>query len=747
MAVNGGKAGSASRSASAPAGAGSRRLVVGTNVIITVALAVALVGTLQWAAHTYGGRADWTSSGVNSLSDGTMRLLKGLDQDVRVTSLYFTTDLEEEDQKHYRKAIEDLLDLYQAENRSRIVVKSINPLQDHAERDELLKRVRDLPELADEAKGHVELIDAFKNDVAKRIGEWLQTELDTIRTINGAGVSGPLESLAQVEQALDQEQQELAFVQRDVEDAVTGEAPRYGAATSSISSAYRAVKDLMDRIAKFGKQEVARNPSLPPEAVQFFNGAEERSRALVETLDAAMTKINELPSLTLEEIMRELAPTSNAIVVETPKTARVVRFQEVWPAMDTGAAVANPGFKDRQFRGEEELTSAILQMTSETKTAVVWVRYGGQPLFMGGFMPGQPPAAYAAVKESLEELNFGVYEWDLSASTTPPTIDPPADKTIYVVLKPSPPPPGPMGQPSQEPPFGEPHRKAVLDALGDHGRALFIAGWAPGMFGIMPSEYEYGDYLRDQWGIEVQADTILLRATGVEPGKFQFARGFQAMTDYQLGDHPISEGMAARPSMFPLVAPLKLAQERPAGVDVTPLVTSEEHEGVWAVKDLNKYREQANKEYIVREPTDVTGDFVIAAAATKTAAGDAKDGKNAEGAEGAGVGDEADTTAKLVVVSSTEFASDAVASARQLMLTSTGLAVRPQNPGNITLLINALHWLNDRTELMNLGRPIDVALLELPEGPEMSFVRVFVYAIWPAAALVAGGAMWLVRRR
>ena len=75
------------------------------------------------------------------------------------------------------------------------------------------------------------------------------------------------------------------------------------------------------------------------------------------------------------------------------------------------------GFDRRAFKGEEKLTSAILRATHKEQTAVVFTRYGGTPLFLGRFMPGQPPAPYTSMKQQLEDANFIVEEWDVKSPT------------------------------------------------------------------------------------------------------------------------------------------------------------------------------------------------------------------------------------------------------------------------------------------------------------------------------------------
>ena len=84
-----------------------RRMLVGTNVVVVTLIVVGIVVVAQLFAYN-SARWDMTSSGVNSLSEGTENLLRGLDQNVRLTSLYFETDREDEDQQRYRRAAQNL---------------------------------------------------------------------------------------------------------------------------------------------------------------------------------------------------------------------------------------------------------------------------------------------------------------------------------------------------------------------------------------------------------------------------------------------------------------------------------------------------------------------------------------------------------------------------------------------------------------------------------------------------------------
>ena len=73
--------------------------------------------------------------------------------------------------------------------------------------------------------------------------------------------------------------------------------------------------------------------------------------------------------------------------------------------------------------------------------------------------------------------------------------------------------------------------------------------------------------------------------------------------------------------------------------------------------------------------------------------------------------------------------------------------MRSRNPGNVTLLINSLHWLNDNTEFMNIGKPVEAAVLEIPSESTVKAVQALTIFVWPMLALVCGGVAWWIRRR
>ena len=125
----------------------------------------------------------------------------------------------------------------------------------------------------------------------------------------------------------------------------------------------------------------------------------------------------------------------------------------------------------------------------------------------------------ALVRLSWRIDGITVEEWDVASSETPPVIDPPPVRTIHVILRPNQPPQMPMGQPPQQAPFDESHMRTVVNQMGENVRAVFLAGWEPMGPGLFPAPYPYARYLEETWGVDVDAEVLILEAIGTGPGR------------------------------------------------------------------------------------------------------------------------------------------------------------------------------------------------------------------------------------
>jgi hypothetical protein len=702
-----------------------RRFLVGTNVAVATALLIAAVVVAQAIAFTAPRRLDMTSSGVNSLSDSSERLLGGLDKSIRLTSLYFETDREDEDQPRYRRAIQDLLALYEATNRSRITTEWVNPLKDHEKYRGLMTRLLEKPAFAEQVKPYREPVQRFTDDLDPRMRKLIQDELTALGALTAAiGESAGTSVLAPIENVFLRWTRMLETTRDRIDALAVGERPDFSAAVNEITALYREFSKSLKDVGKYGVEQAGRNPSLTDGQSDFLKNAGPRYAVLVAELEGQLTALQELEPPKVYDVLDQLSATSNALLVETDEDAAVVTFGEVWSPLDP-AGGGRISFKNRAFKGEEKLTSAILRVTHKEQTAAVFVRYGGPPIFIGGMVPGQQAAPYAQMKQHLEDARFVVQEWDLKSSMTPPVVEPTPTRMIFVVMKPTEPQRNPMGQPNpQDVPINETQKQALFDAIGENGRALFLAGWHPGMFGFIPAQYDYNEYLESNWGVKVETELMLIEVHNLKPGQFVVGRrDFMAIRTFDVSDHPIVSSPLARELVMPFCAPLTISDSPPDGVQPERLVSVPQRDDVWGVKNLQAYQSQLDqREYMTLAEGDQTAPFDIAAAAVKG-------------------------EAKIVVISSRGFAEDQIALAPQVMLTAQGFTLRQANPGNATLLLNSLHWLNDNTQFMNIGTPIDANVLQIDRPETVRLVQVLTIFVWPAAALVFGGVVWWTRRR
>jgi ABC-type uncharacterized transport system involved in gliding motility auxiliary subunit len=75
----------------------------GTSAVVGALAALAILGLLGFLSNRYSKRFDWSEASVHSLSDQTVKVLQGLEQDVQVIGFYSALE---------RPPIEELLDRY-----------------------------------------------------------------------------------------------------------------------------------------------------------------------------------------------------------------------------------------------------------------------------------------------------------------------------------------------------------------------------------------------------------------------------------------------------------------------------------------------------------------------------------------------------------------------------------------------------------------------------------------------------------
>ncbi|MCC6357530.1 MAG: Gldg family protein [Phycisphaerales bacterium] len=722
---------------------GTRRVVYGLNVVVTIALAIVVTLLVIWAAGRWGGRVDLTSSGRNSISPRTAQLLKGLDGDVTLTGFYtlLAKDLRPNAEKH-RDRVADLLDLYESAGRGKITVSMIDPQKAPADAAAVRSRLVTKPAYKDEAAGHIEALNGFP-ELNRKLAELIKVETDSILALQQKDKQFEnLSQMAGLDFALKSLMRDTEATQTKIDELRGGAVPKYGAAVQEMRSYLTAVqKSLQDVQAWMTKRDNAAFQALAQETREFLSAAATRYTAVLTDIEASLKKTADLKEVKLEQIYEQLR--SDGVLVETEREAVVVPGYEIWryprDKMPTGPD------EEMEFHGEAAISSAILKLTQKEKSGVVFVRFGGPPMLsidpaMLQGMTQLPRIPFGMARDAMEKENFITGEWDVQSQPDPPQLEG-VTKTIYVVFPPVTPEPDPRN-PRMPPPGITPEQKQkVLDAVDKSGMAVFLVNWSrPSQMNPMGGKaYEFADYLSSRWGIQPDASRLAMQffpnpqkpelylwdLLGTQGGQIP---GLDTEKGVELTPNEIGQPLKTQPIGLTYAVPILTAPaaSQPAGVKIEPVITAPASADVWAVKDIQRaIQDMQEKQGTQRYPDDSPGPFPLAVAASR------------------------DGGAKLVVIGSDQFFADAVLQLGQLVQIGSRIGVAQLYPGNADLFLNSLHWLSGNAARIAIGPSVgDIPRLTgLKDQATANTWKAILVGVWPGLALVAGGFVWLMRRR
>ncbi len=731
-----------------PYDSGQRRLVYGLNVAFTVAVFAAIVALVIALAGIYGGQVDLTLSGVNSLSSRTEKLLRGLDRDVRITAIYPVASERIELQQKRQDTMRDLVALYDAAGGARVTARVVDPYDDEAALRDIERRLREKPAYADEAGPQREVVEASRAFL-DTVPQLMQAEMERLQAVSqmlpGLQRDGSYLLILYQLQTLEREAQ---FVKEELERMLGTASPRYGRAVEEVRAFLTSFGAALEPVRQWLSGETGQRPTGgDPQAFAMLDAAADAFRAPLAQANELQTRLNDLPEPELQQLLDQLTnwATEPPVLVETDDAAEVVAFADVWPFRAPDQPPGGGVDPRRDFAGERAVSSAVLRLTQTERTGVVFVRWGGQPLLRPDqqtmqmmLRSGQlPRAPLQQLDRALRGANFETVEWDLQATVDPPAID--AARRVFLVLAPEPAPPPAPGMPPTDTGPSAAQRDALYAALADAAGAVFFAGSSPEtspMRGPAPG-YPYDDYLRAEWGLATQTDALVMAFAPTDDGLYQPALraqsllGLSMLTRQQLtvNAHPITAPLEGEQVAFPVSAPVAqaaVATTQPSAGDTTytTLLAVEGTDRIWAVSDLVRLQQDFRQRFGTTPGPDATmAPFALAIAAER-------DG------------------GRLVLMGSQWFMFDQVAFSEGVMLTGTGFRRVLTNPANLDLLLNSIYWITNDADRIAVGPRESAAptLTELTDPGMVQFWKIFLVGVWPALALVAGGAMWLVRR-
>ncbi len=734
-----------------------RWLKYGSNVLVVVLVAIVLAGLVTYLAQKAHARLDTTKAKVYSLKPQTVKILRDLDQPVRIVSLYTKPDQVQatpgQDDQDYAGTVADLLAEYKS-NSSKVSVEVIDPLKQPSKVDDLITEVTE--KYGGEVKKYKDFLakwpDQYKQFQTMAAREAAEAErLQQSLEQEGAG------DIGEAVRSVDSVTKELGDLQTQIDKAMKQRPPNYKGATDAIRRKLDSdVSPLLGQmIAAFErvpgmvpKTQPATQPSTQPStgpttAPSATPELTERERRLLERIpapilaylreslpryremkrlsDEVSKQIAGLGDLKLDDLRQQLRE-RDAILVLGPDEMRSLPFQQVWQIdPDVRQFLRAGGTTETikpKFAGEQQVTTAVLAVTTKKKPKVVFVRPGGPPFTSSG-SPFQRSGPYNRVAQRLREYNFDVKEKDLSGmwamqnrGMMPPEPEPTDEEmkdAVWVVID----------VPNQQQgmmPTSAPVAERLAAHLDAGGSALVLA---------VPRAPDLASAL-DKWGLKLRVDASAAHdvppATGAPDADLvqQLMRRPDLFVTNQYGNHMITKPIRSLDTVTVFDVPVQITSPAPQGVTVTPLLSTPAGLNSWGETSVDQMDEGPPK---FDPATDIPGPINIAAAAEKAGAG------------------------RLVVIGSVPFASNDALSIPDFELAKKGVIVS-RFPGNAELFTNSVFWLARMDTLIAISpSAMEVNRIDDMGKTTLGLWRVGVLVVGlPLAVLLAGGLVYLRRR-
>jgi hypothetical protein len=708
-----------------------RWLKYGANVALTCIVVVLLAGFGAYIFQRHRIRTDTTASGAYSLKPPTVQLIKNVPQKVRLVGLFSRKDSAAQQQKKVQdvedsaevryQRVADLLSEYQQKSGGKIQAEMIDPDaqpgkvadlfvqvqrkygNDVARYDEVLKEypktLDEITKLSNQEKEAVQKLPEIKDKkVAQTVGEIFVT----------------VEIFPQI---LDQ-------IRVGVKKQLELKVPDYKGAADSIRSGLEGLNERIDAVlARFKAAKEDKNT--PKEFMDYVAQAQARYETMKKAADDLLGKLVMLGELKQVDELRRNQKNSIAIMGETDM--KVIPQEEIFKVEDVRMMDAERNLRPR-FAGEQQVSTALVTLTSKEKKKVAFIRSGGPPVTARAMGYTGP---MTDVAERLRELNVEVLDKDLSGSWQmqamqlqmqgmmfpPDASDEQLKDAVWVVLA-SPQDPRQM---MMNPSAGQMGAK-VQEHLKNSGSAMVL----------FDPQAEKMDFLKE-WGVEVKPDYLIVH----EQVERQGARSEDMAMEYwrqqpvfiinQYGDHLVTRPLRSLDSLMVPLVPVNTVDAK--GVKTTKILPVPSEPKAWAEMDFDALRQQKTVAFNPAKDQLTPGDLppplwggVIA---------EKEDGKG-----------------RLVVIGCRRFAFNDYLNEPDYEVARAQRRFVPRFPGNEELFVNSMYWLLKMDTMISISpASFEVARVK-PEMKESTknLWHFVVVALLPAMVLGAGVMVYVKRR-
>ena len=419
----------------------------------------------------------------------------------------------------------------------------------------------------------------------------------------------------------------------------------------------------------------------------------QQTREVVSSLDAEVGVIaflDQQSSMQIEDRLREyemLSPKLTVQVFDPMTNPEKVREHDVTMA---GTIIVTSGDREEKVIGgdEEQLTSAILAVTSGEKTAVYFLTGHGEHSIEGGGAGG-----LMALKANLENQQYECKTLTLTTEAEPQV---PADCAVLVIA-------GPIE------PIGQKEMAAIM-AYADQKGKLLVA--------LEPTGPDLSELLQAH-GIRPLSGTV------IDPQRAWYGAAQMPLVT-EFGRHAVTENIAGMALALPTTRALEvLESEQPEEPQYPGAPPPPTQKGVPLLETSpNAWLETATSGQVSQDPGELSGPLVMAAAVDE--------GGPQQTPYGMPPQDDDQDGLRMVVLGDSDMMTDEIA--------NIGLKA------NIYFTLNTINWLTENDKLISIPPKDEMPRYMTMSAGQMKLVWAISVAIIPLLVLLSGALVWWRRR-
>jgi hypothetical protein len=708
-----------------------RWLKYGANVILSVVIVILLVGFVVYLAQRPGWRTDTTTGGANSLKPQTVALIQTLPEDVRIVSLFTRTEEKSERKVQENSAgveyqqVADLLQEYQKKSRGKITVDLIDPVREPSKVDKLFNDVA--RKYGNDFQKYEEVMKSYGGTL-DQITKLANEEIAAIKTVAPKINNERLAAMARdIYATLLIFPQWMETTRRQVKEELELKVPNYKGAADHIREQLENLTANLEEIQKRVKG-ASEDPATPKELKDYIAAAQPRLQTMKDVADGLLKQISGLGEIKQLDELRQAKQERGSIVILGQRDLKVLPRGAIFKTPPAGRGGSEEPLKPR-FAGEQQITMALVSLTTKDKKRIAVVRSGGPPATTSLPMAGYD-APMADFGDRLRDYGIEVVEKDISGQwmmqamqmqqqgmPLPPE---PSDEELkgipWVVLL------TPMNprQMMQNPAAGQLGTK-VSEHLKNGGSALIL----------VDPQVQPLDFLKD-WGIQIKPEYVVVHEKVADKG----ARSEDFTNDWQrqqvvfvlneYGDHPVVKPLNSLDGLFVPVIPVDTVPAKGyKTAKILPIPTSLK---AWGESDIQSLQEQKEVTFTPKK--------------------DGKDDDLPAPLWAGAVSEKEDGSGRLVVLGSRRFATDEFASVPDRAASAAQHSAVLRFPANAELLNNCVFWISHSDSLIALSP----TALEVPRVSNINnglaaFLKIGVLIVLLPLGVVAAGTMVYLRRR